>query len=737
MRVNARNNSYRTTETERLVAGSPDDEIVLSPDMENITPGVETTMGSPGPGAATHRRCGILLAFSALHGFLGRVMPDYEKELNEQQQAAVKAEPGPILVIAGAGSGKTRTLTYRVAYLLENGIPPDRLLLLTFTNKAAREMLHRVAQLVPQDASKIWGGTFHSVANRILRRHAVLLGYTADYSILDREDSKDVMQACLADTGIDIKETRFPKPELLVELFSLVVNTEKPLPGIVEAQYSHFAPLVEDMQRVQQLYTARKKTLNAMDYDDLLLNLQILLKDHPEAAEAYGRQFLAILVDEYQDTNLMQARIVDLVAARHRNVMVVGDDAQSIFSWRGANMQNILEFPKRYPGARIFKIESNYRSTPQILDLANDAIATNRQQYEKLLRAVRKAGVKPVVLQVLHPGEQASFVAAQMLELRDQGLSLNDMAVLYRSHFHSMELQMELTRRNIPFVITSGLRFFEQAHVKDVAAYLKLAVNPSDELAFKRIVRLMPKIGGATAGKLWKAAGARRSKSTAPGGGPDYLTILDAVPKPAREMWKQFAETMVQLRKPGLDRDPSAMIHLVLDAGYEDHLQSKYENFHSRREDLEQLATYAARFKKVQDFLAELALMTNVEAEEGRPEAGEDREMVRLSTVHQAKGQEFAVVFVIGLADGAFPHARALATLGGEEEERRLFYVAVTRCKDELYLLWPQMRPDSRDGNAFQKPSRFLQEISKKFYDRVELQPQELAYGSRKPGRFD
>ena len=645
---------------------------------------------------------------------------DYAKELNEQQAAAVTAEAGPILVIAGAGSGKTRTLTYRVAWLLEHGFPPDRCLLLTFTNKAAREMLHRVGTLAPLDASKIWGGTFHSVANRILRRHAAMLGYQSNYAILDREDSKDLINACIPAAGIDVKEKRFPKGDVLIEVFSLSVNTERPVRQIVEKQYSYFEGELDSITNVQRLYTERKKQANAMDYDDLLFNLLRLLREHPEIAEVYGRQFLSILVDEYQDTNRIQSDIVDRLAAGHQNVMVVGDDAQCIYSWRGANFQNIMEFPKRYPKARIFKIEHNYRSTPQILGLANESIASNIRQFKKILQATRKNGLKPQVIPLLNASEQAVFVAEQMLELRDQDVPLNNIAVLYRSHFHSMELQMELTRRNIPFAITSGLRFFEQAHIKDVAAYLKLATNPKDELAFKRAVLRMPKIGGVTAGKLW-------DKLKMEGGFffPFASAVLSLVPKPAQKEWRQLIETIKQLREKEIINKPGAMIRLVLKAGYEDYLKTKFENAVARREDLEQLALYAARFDRTENFLAEMALMTNVESEDGRFDAETDREMTRLSTVHQAKGQEFAVVFVIWLADGAFPNSRALEDPEGEgeEEERRLFYVAVTRAKDELYLLYPQLKLTGGYGDALQKPSRFLGEIPKKFYERGKFHP--------------
>src|ERR1700757_4794365 len=430
---------------------------------------------------------------------------DYAAELNEQQLAAVTAPPGPLLVIAGAGSGKTRTLTYRVAYLLENGIDPQNILLLTFTNKAAREMLNRVANLLPLDASGLWGGTFHSVGNRILRRHGTALGYSSGFSIMDREDQKDFIDTVVASAGIDPKEIRFPKGDVLAEIFSFVINTEKPLEELLAEKFPYFLPLLDKIQDVHERYEKKKKATNSMDFDDLLEKALSMFQQHERIAEVYRRQFQFILVDEYQDTNKIQADLVDLLACDHRNVMVVGDDAQSIYSWRGANFQNILEFPKRYPDAQVFKIEMNYRSVPEILEVANAAIAANVHQFRKHLSATRSShAVKPAVVALNNGAEQAQFVAQRVLELRDENVDLNDIAVLYRAHYHALELQLELSRRGIPYQITSGIRFFEQAHIKDVISFLRLVANPRDEVAFKRMVKLLPGIGNRTAENLWR-----------------------------------------------------------------------------------------------------------------------------------------------------------------------------------------------------------------------------------------
>ncbi len=638
---------------------------------------------------------------------------DYRAELNEQQLAAVTADEGPMLVIAGAGSGKTRTLTYRVAWLVEHGVSPERILLLTFTNKASREMLRRVENLLPTDISAIWGGTFHHVGNRMLRRHAKLLGYGNDFSILDREDAKDMLDACITEAGIDTKTERFPKGNVLAEIYSLAVNTERSIERVLGEQYDYFSHLAEPIKTLRDVYAERKLKANAMDYDDLLVNALRLFQEHREIGERYREQFLHVLVDEYQDTNKIQADLIDAVAMLHRNLMVVGDDAQSIYSWRGANYKNILSFPERYPRARTFKIEVNYRSVPPILQLANDAIKANVHQFAKNLQPVRTGGAKPWLVPCPDANQQSQFVAQRILELRDEGVTLNEIAVLYRAHFHAMELQMELTRRNIPYVITSGLRFFEQAHVKDVACFLKLAINPHDEMAFKRIARLLPGIGGATADKLWRAFHDKALPAAHP-----------VVPKKAAAEWKQVAGVFDALRKCRADNVPDEMIEHVVDGFYNDYLKAKYPNARAREEDLHQMAFFAAQFKSVEDFLSQLALLTNLEADDANLISENEQEFVRLSTVHQAKGQEWKAVFVIGLCDGMFPLSRSLDNLEGEEEERRLFYVAITRAKDELYLAYPLFRMIGGDSGGFQRPSRFLAEIPKSHYEELTIRHQ-------------
>ena len=656
-----------------------------------------------------------------------RLNIDYPRELNEQQLAAVTAPPGPALVIAGAGSGKTRTLTYRVAYLIEQGIPPERILLLTFTNKAAGEMMRRVSDLLGHELRALWGGTFHSIGARILRLHADTLGYQKDFTILDRDDAKDLIKACMADAKIDKKDKHFPKPDVLNEIFSLAANTHKTIEELVDGQFSYFSQFATEIADQQKRYHARKRATNGMDFDDLLALWLKLLQEHADVREHYQRRFQFILVDEYQDTNKLQGDLIDLLAARHHNVTVVGDDAQSIYAWRGANFANILDFPKRYPGAKVFKIETNYRSTPEILQVANAAIAANVNQFAKELAPARKSGVKPALVQCHDAGQQAAFIAQRALELREEGVSLNNIAVLYRSHFHALELQLELTRQQIPFSITSGLRFFEQAHIKDATAYLKFVANPRDEVSFKRLVQLIPGIGGKGAEKLFHSfttkmgeGGLKMETPLQPKIAAALQTCGKAVPKKAAVAWAQFAATISQLEAESTRRNAAKMLRLVMDAGYDDYLKETYDNYERRLDEIQQLAEFAFQFGSVEEFLTQLALLTNVEAED---DPADDTEKIKLSTIHQAKGLEFEIVFVIMLCDGMFPSARSTESNDGEEEERRLFYVSITRAKNELYLCYPNMRGGfgASGVDTYQSPSRFLSEIPKDLFNEWNL----------------
>ncbi|HSM93957.1 MAG TPA: ATP-dependent helicase [Anaeromyxobacteraceae bacterium] len=652
----------------------------------------------------------------------------YQGLLNEEQIAVVEAGDGPILVVAGAGSGKTRTLTWRVARLLHDGVAPESLLLLTFTNKAAREMLRRVEEVARVDTRRITGGTFHHVAHQVLREHGEQLGYQRGYSILDREDSRDVMSAAISDCGLAVGARRFPKADVLIDLVSMAVNTQTPLVDVLAERRPQFLPLGDDVLRVARRYAERKHELNAMDFDDLLLNWKILLAEREPVRRVLAERFRHVLVDEYQDTNRLQGDVVDLLVQDHRSLCVVGDDAQSIYSFRGAHFANILEFEKRYPDARRYALTINYRSTPQVLALANASIAANVRQFEKELRSVRPDGTLPAVVPCREVQQQAAFVAQRVLELRDEGIPLPEIAVLYRAHHHSMEIQFELARRGIPFVVRSGVRFFEAAHVKDVLAHLRFARNPGDELALKRCMRLTAGVGTATAEAVWMAFSARRRRGQ---GSVDELLspeVASQVPPRGRAGYRRLVELLRALTRRPTSELPGEAIERVLEGGYEEYLRAEFLNADSRVEDIRQLAEYARGYEDTEAFLAEVALLAELSAETVS-EGGETDEKMILSSVHQAKGLEWRAVFVVWLADGRFPSAQALRDRDGEEEERRLFYVACTRAKDELYLTYPLVAAPRDRERVVMKASRFLEELPPEpdLYERWQLEEGGLA----------
>ncbi|HLB33818.1 MAG: DNA helicase UvrD [Verrucomicrobia bacterium RIFCSPHIGHO2_12_FULL_41_10] len=706
---------------------------------------------------------------------------DFRTALNEQQYAAVTSEPGASLVIAGAGSGKTRTLIYRVSWLLEQGYDPEEILLLTFTNKAAREMLERVNNLLPGQAAGLWGGTFHSIGHRILRRHAEIIGFQKSFTIMDRDDQEELLEAIVAREGLRTADKRFPKANVLAEIISLCSNTGEALRALLLRRYRYFINLEESIERIIVAYEERKKFTNAMDFDDLLTKTHELFLTHPEIATLYQKQFRALLVDEYQDTNSIQASLIDTLAATHGHLMVVGDDAQSIYSWRGAKVANILEFPNRYPNAQLFPIETNYRSVPQILELANSSILCNSRQFPKDLKAVRPPYVtQPALVPLATNNAQASFIAQRILELHEEGIPFQEMAVLYRAHYHSMEIQLELTRRGIPFNITSGLRFFEQAHIKDVAAAMKFALNPNDEVAFKRLIQLLPGIGKKTAESLW-------NQTTDTLKGTRNFSQLDRCKPPtkAEKEWKQLVHTLSELvtqnEEPvfkvaeadegqGVDGaqklsvqklldtsstgatkpfaasvgfedrfssptedssplpqvavdgivPPATMITIIMFAFYDEIMKNKFTNYEARRDDLTTLLNYAKQFSDTSEFLAQLALLGESE-EQRNSQSFEEEDRLTLSSIHQAKGLEWQVVFLAWLTEGMFPSPKSADDEEAIEEERRLFYVAVTRCKEELYLTYPELRLNANYGEAFQRPSRFLAELPTHLYERWEV----------------
>ncbi len=663
---------------------------------------------------------------------------DFEADLNEQQLAVATCGDGPKLVIAGAGSGKTRTLTYRVAYLLQRGVPPAGILLVTFTNKAAREMLGRVGQLTRLEPYRMWGGTFHSVGARLLRRHAALLGYDENFSILDEGDQRDLLRLCITDLDIAVEQRRFPSPKVLAGLFSLQINTRQPLEDLLAERYARFVEWSEIIHEIAERYVARKRAANAMDYDDLLHRWLQLLQENEEVRARYREQFAHILVDEYQDTNIVQAEIVEAMAGvgRGANLMVVGDDSQSIYGFRGANYENILRFPERNATTEVFRLETNYRSTPQILDLTNASIRHNEEKYEKTLRAERADGMLPAVIPCSYPQQEAAFVAERILQLRDEGVDLDEIAVLYRAHAHRLAVETTLLRYDIPYEVRGGLRFFEQAHIKDVVAHLRVLDNPRDEVAFRRVLLLQPGIGNVTADRIWKAIGGRTADAEALVDALDEKSVTGLLSARARPGWKSFVGTMREVL--AARTEPETAILSVLGSCYEDYVVAKFDNSESRIEDLQQLAVFATQYDSLHGLLEELLLLGELYGRDvdggGRGGADDGDSSVVLSTIHQAKGLEWHSVFIIHLLEGFFPSPRALDEAGGEEEERRIFYVAMTRARDEIYLSYPIIRPGGYGPAVIQQASRFLQELPAATYETWQLEEEAVEIRVAAPG---
>ncbi len=666
-------------------------------------------------------------------------MIDYAQELNPEQLAVVENGDGPCLVLAGAGSGKTRTITYRVARLLEKGVNPDTILLVTFTNKAAREMIDRVMQLTKGETRLPWSGTFHHIGFRILKRYAPLLGYKTNFTILDSEDSRDVLKMCLKQEGIDRTQRRFPSANVLHSIISYARNAEMTIEDVLDLKHPRFLDISETLVKIAADYEKRKREANAMDFDDLLVNLHLLLLKSESVRKHYSEQFQYVLVDEYQDTNKIQASIIRLFASHHRNLLVVGDDAQSIYSFRAANIENILFFEKEYPEAKIFRLETNYRSTPDILNLANEVIANNANQYRKELKSVLSTFTKPEVHAFTDAQEEAQFVAGRILELRDEGVALDHMAVLFRAAFHSQALEMELVKRDIPYEYRGGVRFFERAHVKDVLAYLRIVNNVEDSVAWSRILNMQVGIGPSGAekiiGEVKKLNGGAEvvEQDGDESFGPPPSPLLkgggdgDSTPKARVELshlgsllsargqvgWGDFLSIWEKLTFFP-DNNPADLIRAVLDSKYAEYLETEYPDFRERVGDLEQLAAFAERETDLNKFLGEASLQENFSGKFGQSGAVRDEEQLVLSTIHQAKGLEWDAVFILNVSAGNFPSEMSMREEKGVEEERRLFYVAITRAKKHLHITYPLLGMSS---TMMQGPSSFLEEINRELID--------------------
>lgn len=637
-------------------------------------------------------------------------MTDLSKLLNKEQFEAATAPDGPLLVLAAAGTGKTRTLVYRVVHLLERGFRQEDLLLLTFTNKAAREMLTRVEEVLPGSTYRMWGGTFHSIANRMLRINAQMLGYERDFTILDSDDQKTLMGNCITDLGFQKKD--FTKREVILSHLSTSVNKGVNFADYLDGKFTDIA--IEDAPniiRVADKYIQRKRELGAMDFDDLLVNAVKLLKEKADVREYYQNRFKHILVDEFQDTNMLQSEFVNILAEKNRNVTVVGDDFQCIYSWRGSDFRNIMDFPNRYKDSRIVKLEQNYRSVPEILSLANNCISHNTEQFKKELRPTKSSNnLRPIVHRVGRDTDQSQYIVEVIQSCLAEGYSPKDIAILYRSHFHSIDIQLNLARSHIPYNITSGTGFFDSAHAKDILAFYRLIVAPADYLAFTRAFGLLAGVGENTISKLWD----KLDNHFNPGCPEERETLIKLVPakaRPATEgIMNAYREYFMQEKGPARE---SGFVTNLLDAFYFELLKKNFNNADERRQDLMELSQAIDKKDTLADFLADVAILTNSELAEDS-ELGPGAETVLLSTIHQAKGLEWPIVIVPWVSEDMFPSAKIESV--NIPEERRLFYVVVTRAKERLYLCSPSYKQSYTGVLEPLKVSCFINELDKDLY---------------------
>ena len=638
---------------------------------------------------------------------------DYKHELNPSQYEAATTRDGPVLVLAGAGSGKTRTLIFRVARMIEEGVDPACLLLLTFTRRAAEEMIQRAEALMGGRCDKVTGGTFHSFANTVLRRYASLLGFANAFTILDRTDSEDVINLFRSNMGLNKKERRFPRKQTIAEIISLAANKMTSVAEVLDSQFPYLFSELDDLSQIEEDYRQYKRERSLLDYDDLLTHLCELLRSHPEVAERLSHTYRYIMVDEYQDTNRLQAEIVRLLAHVHDNVMAVGDDAQSIYSFRGATVRNIFEFPELFPGTKVIKLEENYRSTQPILDLSNEIILQAKERYTKNLFTKKDSGFQPALIEADSEQYQARFVAQKILELREEGVPLTEMAVLFRSSFHSFDLEIELSKRDLPFVKRGGFKFIETTHVKDVLAHLRVLANPQDAVSWHRILLLLEGVGPKSSDKIlghlldgpeplqrlaeYPGRGAVRTEVQKLAAALRAVSTPDLPPREQVDMIVQYYEPILKRNNPD-DREYSR-----------------------RQRDLEQFANIAEGYRNVDRLLSDMALEPpNSSVGDVLATDRDEEGVLTLSTVHSAKGLEWHSVFIIEAVEGRFP---SLYNKEDDEleEERRLMYVAATRAKENLFISYPINIFDRATGMVLSRPSRFLEDIPRRILKPVFL----------------
>ena len=661
---------------------------------------------------------------------------NFEQELNEEQLEIVNNIKGPMLVIAGAGSGKTRTIVYSVARLLLNGVRPSEIMLVTFTNKAAKEMIKRVEKLLGKKPKGIWAGTFHSMANRFIRIYTKTLSLKPNYTIMDESDANALMKLAIDEINVKEIEERFPTSKMCKKILSYSINCNKSIQEVILWKYPQFdsKKILTKLNETFEIYKKKKAKDNLVDFDDLLVYWNLLL-DERSFAQRIAKNIKYILVDEYQDTNHIQDDIIHKIASQNfeHNIMAVGDDAQSIYAFRGANFQNILNFSKKLSNCKVYKITYNYRSIPEILDLANNSIQYNKKQYNKDMKATRRKGVKPYQVNVGDDEDQAKFIANQILTLRSKSFKLNEMAVLYRAGFHSMKIELELQAKNIPYEVRSGVSFFERAHIKDLIAHLRIIENPYDELSWFRIFSMIPGFGTTSGSKIFSAISQTEHPIEAILNKTFFSAKLKGqrIPKDGLRNLRVHIKQLITLSRV---ENPSEVI-LNLTELLEDPLKSKYTDWYDRLDDLKQLSIYVTDFKTIQQFLEQMSL--NVSELDSRTtllgSKKKDEQPLILSTIHRAKGLEWRVVFIPMLSEDYFPSHRVAGDENAFEEERRVFYVAITRAKDQLFLISPSVISGFK-GKKTAGLSQFVSELNPKYYlkSKVRFKSTPIEYETRK-----
>lgn len=630
---------------------------------------------------------------------------DYQNVLNEAQYLAVTTVQGPVLVIAGAGSGKTRVIVYRASYLLENATPPESILILTFTRKAAQELVVRTKQLLKNhNAERLVSGTFHAFSTMLLRRYAALIGIPSNFTIIDPSDSADIVDLIRTELKLNVKNKAFPRKARIAEIISKSRNCNQSIAEIIEQYFMGAYEFIDNIQLIARAYREYKKLNNIFDYDDLMETLRDKLRDNEKFRRTIQQLYQYIMVDEFQDTNVVQKDLIDLIAAGSRNVMIVGDDSQSIYAFRGANFENILRFPETYPDCKVVKLEFNYRSNHRILAFVNEIARNARLGYKKELVSHNENDVLPLIAKFYDQQEEAEFIVSRILELRERNIPLNQIAVLYRSSYHGTFIQTELLKRGIPYIVVGGIKFVERSHIKDIISYLRIVANPLDAIAWNRILKMVPGIGQVTASKIIDMVHHNNN-------------VIDFTGFEGKKFGKdleRLGEVLTTIRRESVSLP--VKIELLSDY-YRPLIKNREPDWEVRMQDIDVLYKMAHKYQDLEVFLTDFALdpPSTKFQDSVKPLLDETEDQpVTLSTIHSAKGLEWYCVFIPHLLDGLFPSAKCLHNLEAYEEERRLFYVACSRAEEELYLTMPAYY--SAWDNYFTKPSRFIAEVNKNKY---------------------